>query len=200
MNSLTKLLVLSAICIAVIALTAELAFAADPGADAATCAISVTVDSIIEWEGANFPAIALDSQESTLDSQADSPQGSAVYTLWTNCNLTLSSDQTTASQLYHNRGGGATEDTLVTKYTISTDEAGVTATGAEDAAVAASGSSTLTVHSSFLSTALAITHFNTDGAVEITLGVEATNDADNVADSGAYAAVQTITTAWVSDN
>lgn len=199
MNNLTKLLRLGAICIAVTFFTVELAFAADPGADAATCAISVTVASIIEWD-ADFPAIDLDSQESTLDSQADSPEGTSTFTLWTNCNLTLSSDQTNAAQLYHNRGGGATEDTLVTKYKISTDEAGVTATGATAAAVATSGSDAYLVHSSFLTAALAITHFNTDGAVEVTLEVEATNDADNVADTGAYSCVQTITTAWVSDN
>ena len=199
MNSLTKLLLLSAICIAVITFTVELALAADPGAKEATCAITVTVDTIIEWDG-DFPAIDLDSQESTLDSQGDSPEGTSTFTLWTNCNLTLSSDQTALSQLYHSRDGGANEDTLVTKYKISTDEAGVTATGATAAAVTASSSDTYTVHSSFLSTALAITHFNTDGAVEVTLEVEATNDSDNVADSGAYEATQTITTAWVSDN
>jgi len=199
MNSLIKLLLLSAICLAVIVFTVELAFADDPGPDTAECDITVTVASIIEWDG-DFPAIDLDSQESTLDSQADSPEGTSTFTLWTNCNLTLSSDQTVLSQLYHSRGGGANEDTLVTKYKISTDEAGVTATGATAAAVAASSSDTWTVHSDFLDTALAITHFNTDGAVEVTLEVEATNDSDNVADSGAYEATQTITTAWVSDN
>ena len=77
MNSLTKLLLLSAICIAVITFTVELALAADPGADTADCAISVTVDTIIEWEGADFPAIDLDSQESSISAQADTPEGSS---------------------------------------------------------------------------------------------------------------------------
>jgi len=199
MNDCIKLLLLATVWIVVVVFTVESAFAGDPGADAATCDITVTVDSIIEWDG-DFAAIDLDSQESTLDSQADSPEGASTFTLWTNCNLTLSSDQTTASQLYHSRGGGAEEDTLVTKYKISTDEAGVTATGATAAAVEASSSDIYTVYSSFLEAALAITHFNTDGAVEVTLEVEATNDSDNVADSGAYSCQQTITTAWVSDN
>ena len=199
MNSFTKLLLLSAICIAVITFTVELALAADPGADTATCDVTVTVDTIIEWDG-DFPAIDLDSQESSLDSQGDSPEGTSTFTLWTNCNLALSSDQTSASQLYHSRAGGADEDTLVTKYKISTDEAGVTATGATAAAVAASGSDAYVVNSSFLETALAITHFNTDGAIEVTLAVEASNDSDNVADAGAYSCQQTITATWVSDN
>lgn len=198
MNDLAKYLFLLLICV-LVCFTGKIAFAADPGDDAATCAVSVTVTTIVEWDG-DFPAINLDSTESTLDSQADSPEGTSTFTLWTNANITLSSDQTTASQLFHQRGGGANEDTLVTKYKIATDEAGVTATGATAADVATSGSDVYATYDTFLTAALAITHFNTDGAVEVTLSLEATNDSDNVADSGAYSGTQTITTAWVSDN
>lgn len=199
---MNKKILLSVIVISAIVLSCnrKSAFGADPGDDAATCAISVTVDTIIEWEGANFAAIDIDTQDAHLTAQNSSPAGDAIYTLWTNCNVELSADNTAASQLTHQRGGGANQDTLVTKYKISTDGDGDPATGAAALDVTASASDVWTEYDDFLATALAITHFNTDGAVEVTLEVQATNDADNVADTGLYQAVQTITAAWVSDN
>ncbi|HBG25496.1 MAG: hypothetical protein A2Y10_14575 [Planctomycetes bacterium GWF2_41_51] len=189
-----------AVCAVILGYNPKPAISADPGDDTATCAISVTVDTIIEWEGANFAAIDLDAQEGHLTAQSSSPEGTSVYTLWTNCNLTLSADNTATAQLTHQRGGGANEDALVTKYKLSTDGAGVIATGATVGAVGASGSNAYVLHNLFLATPLDITHFNTDGAVEVTLDVEATHDTDNVADSGLYEATQTITAAWASDN
>ncbi|PKL49385.1 MAG: hypothetical protein CVV39_02990 [Planctomycetes bacterium HGW-Planctomycetes-1] len=190
----TKLLLLIVMCVMAISYNPKLAFAADPGPDAAECDITITVDSIIEWEGLAFAAIDLDSQASSISAQADSPEGSAVYTLWTNCNVELSADNTATAQLTDGT------DVLVTKYKISTDGAGVTETGATVAAVAASGSDVYALYNLFLATPLDIAHFNTDGAVEVTLEVEATNPADEVADSGAYTATQTITATWTSDN
>lgn len=194
MNSFAKFSLLCVICIAIVSLTTKLLFAADPGPDSATCAISVTVDSIIEWEGANFAAIDLDSQEAAISAQAHTPEGSSVYTLWTNCNVALSANNTTASQLSDGT------DTLVTKYKMSEDGDGVATTGATAAAEATSGVGSYVLYDSFLSSALAITHVNTDGAVEVTLYVEASNAADEVSDSGDYTAIQTITATWVSDN
>jgi len=199
MNSLTKFLLLCVICIAVTTVTLELAFAADPGADAATCAISITVDSIIEWEGANFAAIDLNSQESSISAQADTPEGNAVYTLWTNCNVELSANNTASGPAELTDG----TDILVTKYKISTDGDGAATTGANATAISNSSSDVWTEYDSFLSTALQVTHVNTDGAAEITLSVEASNDPTGhkeVADSGNYTATQTITATWVSDN
>lgn len=193
MNGLAKYLFLLLIFVSV-CITGNVAFGADPGPDSATCAISVTVNSIIEWEGANFAAIDLDSQEAAISAKAHTPEGSAAYTLWTNCNVELSADNTGTSQLTDGT------DTLITKYKISTDGDGDPASGADAADVAASGSDAYVVHSSFLSTALAITHFNTDGSVEVTLEVEASNEADEVADSGSYTATQTITATWTSDD
>ncbi|MCK5173568.1 MAG: hypothetical protein KAR47_09255 [Planctomycetes bacterium] len=193
MNGLAKYLFLLLIFVAV-CLTGKVAFAADPGPDSATCAISVTVGSVIEWEGANFAAIDLDAQEAAITAKSHTPEGSAAYTLWTNCNLELSGDNTATAQLTD------ATDTLITKYKISTDGDGSAATGAAAAAVTASSSDVYTVHGSFLSTALAITHFNSDGSVEVTLEVEASNEADSVADSGSYTATQTITATWTSDN
>jgi len=195
MNRLAKYLFLLSICVLVlVCLTGKVAFAADPGADAATCAISVTVASIIEWEGANFAAIDLDAQEAAISAKAHTPEGSAAYTLWTNCNVELGADNTGTSQLTDGT------DVLITKYKISTDGDGDPETGAAAGAVTASSSDVYTVHNSFLSTALAITHFNTDGSAEVTLEVEASNEADEVADSGSYTATQTITATWTSDN
>ncbi len=189
-----KILLLIVICVMAICYNPKAAFAADPGPDAATCDITITVDSIIEWEGLAFAAINLDSQESSISAQADSPEGSSVYALWTNCNVALSADNTATAQLTDGT------DVLVTKYKISTDGDGVAATGATAAAIAASGSDTYTLHNLFLATPLDIAHFNTDGAVEVTLAIEATNDTDEVSDSGNYTATQTITATWVSDN
>jgi hypothetical protein len=195
MKNMDKTLLLFAMCVVTVVFSVKSTFAADPPtAKDATCAVSVTVDPIIEWEGANFAALAPDN----ITAQASAPTASKVYTLWTNCNVALSADQTVASQLKHGAGGEA--DTLVTKYKISTNGDGATETGATALAVTASGSDNYVIYSDFLETPLAITHVNTDGAVEITLFVEATNDTDNVADSGLYSATQTITATWVSDN
>jgi len=192
----TMLLLLTVICVMVISYNPKPAFADDPGDDSATCAISVTVDSIIEWEGAAFDAIDLDAQsgEAPITAQADNPEGTSAYTLWTNCNVELSADNDADAQLDDGT------DVLVTKYKIATDGDGDPDTGADSDAVTASGSDVYALHNLFLATALDITHVNTDGNVEVTLSVEATNDTDEVSDSGSYTATQTITAAWVSDD
>lgn len=182
---LITLTVVIALCIAT-----NLALAADPGSDAATCAISVTVNHIIEWEGTNFAAISLTP---AIAAQGDDPNGSATYTLWTNCNVVLSADVDADAELDND---GASTDVLVTEYKIATDSNGVDGTGATSGAVSASSSGTWTGHATFLGTALAITHVDGDGAVEVTLYVKATNDGDNVVDQGDYSCSQTITAAW----
>lgn len=199
MNSLAKLLLLSVICIAVVIFTVELAKAADPGPDSANCAISVTVDSIIEWEDTDFPAIDLNTQAASISAQADTPEGSSSYTLWLNCNVALSANNTASGPAELTNG----TDILVTKYKISTDGDGSAATGADGVAVSNSDSDIWTEYDSFLLTPLQITHVNTDGSVEILLEVQASNDPEGhkeVADSGNYAATQTITATWMSDN
>lgn len=171
-------------------------YADDPGADFADCAITVTVESIIEWEGAWFPAIDLDAQsgDAPIDERGDDPTGTSAFTLWTNCNVELSADNTATARLTDGT------DVLITKYQIATDGDGVTATGATAGAVTASSSNVWTAYDTFLATPLAITHFNTDGGVEVTLSVQATNEADEVADSGSYSATQRITATWTSDD
>jgi hypothetical protein len=193
-----RILLVTVVCVMVLCCSPRLAFGdADQHAHA-TCAISVTVDSIIEWEAASFAAIDLDTQEGHIIAQGTSPEGTATLSLWINCNVALSANNAgTTAQLTHTVG---TTDYLVTKYYVTFDGAGVTDTGPLAADVVTSGSGTLAVHTSFLSTPLPITHINTDGRVEVTLHVEATNDTDNAADVGLYQATQTLTATWVSDN
>ncbi len=166
-------------------------YAADPGDSVATCDISLTVDSIIEWEGGAFPNINL----TTITAHADSPEGQSNYTLWTNCNVTIAADTLTNDARLTDG-----TDTIRTEYQLSTDGDGDPATGADAAAIAASNSDEWTIHNLFLATPLLITHYNTDGGVEITLYVKAVQEADEVPDSGDYTAQQTLTAAWDSDD
>jgi len=186
--------------------------AAVPPDDTATCAVSVTVDNIMEWSS-NFPAIPLATMTTqttattetqsitpdnimewssnfpaiplpTITTQSAAPTGTQSITLYTYGNMNIAADNTNASQLTK------TTDTLVTSYSLTYDGDGVTATG---------GSSVgYTVYSSFLTTASVIKHIPLDGAVVVTLGVKAENDAGNVADAGDYKATQTLTASWGS--
>ena len=154
---------------------------AQPPDDPATCNISVTVNTVMEWAG-NFSDISL----TAISSQADAPEGSQTQTLYTNCNLEISADITTTARL------SSATYSLVTKYQLSYDGDGVTATGGTDV-------SSWTDYNTFLSTASAVTHVNTDGAVNVTLYVQASNPAGETADAGSYTAVQTLTASWTSD-
>ncbi len=167
----------------VLLLDANLVWAPDPGDQPATCSISVTVNTVMEWAG-NFSDIGL----TAISSQADAPEGSQAQTLYTNCNLDIGADNTTAARL------SSATDSLVTKYKLSYDGDGVTATGG-------TSENTWRDYSIFLvsSPAEAVTHVNTDGAVNITLYVQASNPNGEVADAGSYIAVQTLTASWTSD-
>jgi len=189
---LITLTVVMALCF-----TTNSALAGDPNDnDPATCTITASVDQIVEWEGANFAAMSC----AVITAQADTPTDSEAYTLWLNCNVELSANNTgTVAQLTHS----STSDYLVTKYKISTDGDADPDTGADATAVTASGSNTWRTHTNFLTTPLAITHVDNDGAVEVTLEVQASNDMTGhyeVADAGSYGSCeQTITATWTSD-
>lgn len=165
----------------VLLLDANLVWAPDPGDQPATCSISVTVDTIMEWAG-NFSDISL----AAISDQADAPEGSQTQTLYTNCNLEISANNTTAARL------SSATDSLVTKYELSYDGDGSTFTGG-------TGVGTWTDYIQFLNTASQVTHVNTDGAVNITLYVQASNPNGKVADAGSYTAIQTLTASWTSD-
>jgi hypothetical protein len=207
-----KLLLIAVICVIAVSYNIKTVFGDDNhGSDIASCDIQIHVDSIIEWEAANvFDAINLDTQDDTIAAQADVRAGSSHLTLWTNCNVTLTADNTTASQLTHQSGIEDHEDTLVTKYKISTldqDAAtvadGTTLSGATVPAVGASHSDDWITYDKFLkapdNAPLEITHVNKDGNVEIKLEVQASNRNDTVSDRGLYTATQQITATWKSD-
>ena len=177
-NSTVRTVLLAAL---VLLLNVEVLLAADPGDQPATCSISVTVNTMMEWAG-NFSDISL----TAIADQADAPEGSQTQTLYTNCNLEISADNTTAARL------SSAADSLVTKYKLTYDGDGSAATGG-------SGVTSWTDYSTFLSSASAVTHVNTDGAVQISLYVQATNPAGRVPDAGSYNATQTLTASWTSD-
>ena len=181
------IIVIVIVVIVIVCFIAHLAPAA-PLDDDATCDISVTVDSIMEWAG-NFTAISL----TAISFQADAPQDSETQTIYTNCDLNISADNTVAAEL------SSATDVLITKYQLAQDGDGALTTGATGADETTSGIATWTEYDTFLDTVLPITHIDTDGAVQITLSVQATNNAGEVADSGAYSAQQTLTAIWTSD-
>ena len=166
----------------VLLINASVVWAPDPGDSLATCNISVTVSTIMEWAG-NFAGISLTP---SISGQADTPEGSQTQTLYTNCDLAISANNAAAAQLT------STTDSLVTKYKLSYDGDGSTETGGTDVVI-------WTDYDTFLSTASAVTHVSTDGAVNVTLYVQASNPNGEAADAGSYTAVQTLTASWTSD-
>lgn len=178
MRTLTKVVMLAA---SVLLLSVDVAWTADPGDDLATCDISVTVSTMMEWAG-NFANISL----AAIASQADAPEGSQTQTLYANCNFEITADNSATAQL------SSVTDSLVTRYKLLYDGDGTTATGGTDIG-------TWTDYSTFLSGASAVTHVDGDGAVDITLSAQASNPAGDVADAGSYSATQTLTASWTSD-
>lgn len=128
-----------------------------------------------------------------INAQANNPTGSSTYTLWINCNVALNAENTVAAQLDNVGDGGS--DTLITEYKITYDADGSAATGGTD--------TSYEDYSTFIDGAgSAITHFDNDGAVEVTLWATAANDStghSEVSDAGDYEATQTLTASWTSD-
>jgi len=181
MKNLVKKVVLF---LAVLCLAPRVAFAPDPGPDSATCDVTVTVNTVMEWSAASYADIAL----AAITSTTDTPSGSRDFTLYTNCNCEISADNTTAAQLENE---GASTDTLVTEYQLAYDGDGVTATGGTDIG-------TWTDYSTFLSPASAVTHVDGDGVAVVTLSARASSGGQ-VRDQGSYRATQTLTASWTSD-
>jgi len=180
-----KNLVKVVLFLAVLCLALRVALAADPGPDSATCDVTVTVNSILEWSDTSYTDIAL---VPPITSTTQTPFGSRDFTLYTNCNCEISADNTTAAQLENE---GASTDTLVTRYQLEYDGDGSSATGGTDI-------SSWTDYSTFLSPASAVTHVDGDGVVVITLSAQASSGGQ-VRDAGSYRATQTLTAAWTSD-
>ena len=164
----------------VLSLGANLAMAA-PDPCSATAAVTCTVDQIIEWAAPKaFDTIAIPN----ITARGDTPSASKSLVLYTNCNVNITADNTTAAQLTK------TTDTLVTEYKLDYD---VEADGADTWGVPKNWA----LHNLFLaggaSTASVVTHETLDGAIEVTLSARASNATGTLADAGAYHAHQTLT-------
>jgi len=179
-----KNLVKVVLFLAVMCLALRVALAADPGDDSATCDVTVTVNTVMEWSAASYADIAL----AAITSTTDTPSGTRDFTLYTNCNCEISADNTTTAQLEND---GASTDTLVTEYQLAYDGDGASATGGTDVG-------SWTDYSTFLSTASAVTHVDGDGVAVITLSARASSGGQ-VRDPGSYTATQTLTASWTSD-
>jgi hypothetical protein len=131
------------------------------------------------WD--DFDPIALLS----IASQAQTREGSATVTLFTNGNAEISANNTPSGPAELS----CATDTLVTEYMLSFDGDGSSATGAED--------TTWAEYNTFITTAYDITYVTDDNDVDVTLWVRASNNADEVADADTYNAVQTLTVSWV---
>lgn len=130
------------------------------------------------WD-ADFDAISL----TAISNQGQISEDSSTVTLFMDGDAEITADNSAASQL------SCATDELVTEYKLVFDGDGSSATG---------GSSTsYEAYNSFLSTASAVTYVAVDDNVEVTLFVRVRNNADEVADAGAYSATQTLTVTWV---
>lgn len=180
-NLLLTLTVVMALC-----LTANVAMA-DPN-DAATAAVTCTVDTIVEWDdtvnAGDFDTIAIPN----ITDQNTPRSAHQHLVLYTNDDVVITADNTDVAQLMIDRGGAA-EDKLVTKYMLAYDGDGDPYTGGTSEVA-------FTDYTIFIAGGSAVTHALGDGAVEVTLSAQASNDTGNVADAGAYTATQTLTATW----
>jgi hypothetical protein len=135
----------------------------------------------MEWAG-NFSTIAL----AAITAQSSTPTGSQTATLYTNGNVTITADTSTAAQL---KLGTDPNQTLVTSYMLTDGGDGAATTGGTDQVA-------YTDYTTFLSSGYAITHVAGDGNDVITLNARAANYTGEVADAGAYSATQTLTATW----
>ncbi|MFC1677933.1 hypothetical protein ACFL3G_12845 [Planctomycetota bacterium] len=131
------------------------------------------------WD-TDFDEIALLS----IDSQSQVREGSATVTLYTNGDAHISADNTASGPAELS----CATDILKTEYKLSFDGDGASATGGAN--------TSYETYDSFLSTESSITYVADDNDVEVTLYVRASNNTDDMADSGAYSAEQTLTVSW----
>ena len=187
MKSLTKKLLL---LLAVLCLTSNLALA-DPAADDATCAITCSVNGIMEWDTAAFAAgIALGP---VTGPAAYSDSGNDSIILYTNGGVDITADVDTDA-LLTNTTGAAVYDTLTTNYGITFD---YTSAGTHTYGTAGADGGEWQLYSAFLTpVAATVTHYNGDGNIEVTLSCQVSVAADEVPDKGDYTATQTLTATW----
>ena len=168
----------------VLSLGANLAMALT---DDATAVVTCTVATIVEWDNVvnagNFLSIVIPD----ITDQATSRSNSRMLVLYTNGDLNITADDSNDAQLIERV---TSNDTLVTEYKLEYDGDGATETGGTNVPWA--------LYNAFIpsGSGSAVTHYTLDGAVEVTLFARASNDTGNVADAGAYTALQTLTATW----
>ncbi|MBW8034902.1 MAG: hypothetical protein FVQ79_04480 [Planctomycetes bacterium] len=135
--------------------------------------------AVVNWSG-NFGDIILPN----ITSQGQIREDSSTITLFLDGDAEISANNTVSGPAELS----SATDILVTKYMLSFDGDGASATGADD--------TSYETYNSFISTPVTILYVASDGEVDVTLYVQASNYPDNVADSGAYTATQTLTVTW----
>ncbi len=179
MRRFTKILFMMMV---ILLLSSSAAIAATTPVDA-TWAVSVVVSGALEWDD-DFGDGGTTSL-TAMSTQAAAPEGSETAILYTNGAVTLTADNDTDSQL------SCATDQLVTKYKLATDGNAVAASGN------ATDVTTWTDYTTFLTGGgLVLTHVADDGNILVTLEVQATHPAAEMADAGTYTCTQTITATW----
>ena len=144
------------------------------------CPVFVRAVDYMYWDS-DFDPIALLS----IASQAQTREGNSTVTLFTSGDAEISANNTVSGPAELS----CATDVLVTEYKLTFSGNGSGATGGTGTVYAE--------YDSFLSTAAAITYVTDDNDVDVTLWVRASNNTDEVADSDAYNATQTLTITWV---
>lgn len=164
---------------------------ADPAADDATCAITCSVNGIMEWEAAAFATgIALGP---VTGSAAYTHDANDTLALYTNGSVDITAD-TDADALLTNTDANAPVDTLTTKYGITFD---YTSAGSNTYGTAGADGGEWQLHNEFLTPiAATVTHYGGDGDIEVTLSCQVSTTANEIPDKGDYEATQTLTATW----
>lgn len=156
---------------------------ADLGDDVATADVNCTVTDIAEW------ALPGDYNEIQLpditDQNSYTADANALLKLYTNANVTMTADTTTASRLDKIDD---VNEVLVTEYKLTYDANGTTGTGGDTSA------KVWETYNEFAP--VNVTHVSGDGEVEVRLHVRARNTTGELADAGKYTAKQTLTIAF----
>ena len=123
-----------------------------------------------------------------ISSRGQIQEGSQSVILYVTEDSTISANNNTAARL-----SGAT-DTLVTEYKLTFDDTG----GTTGIGTGQDGGNEWQPYDVFLTTGAEgnVTYAIGDGEVVVTLYARARNKSDNVADPGAYNAIQTLTVSW----
>lgn len=151
-----------------------------PPPASATCKISCTVASTVEWSKISFPGVDLGS----LTAENKQAIGETALTLYTNGDVTITADNSNAAELSFG------PHTLRTKYKLKYNSLGTKQTGGRPTKWCS--------FDTFLNKGTDIVHIPTDGAVEVILSVRASIKKIRPENSGQYYAVQTLTACWKS--